>query len=252
MVNLLAANMPLIIDLVAIVFVLVFLIRGYVKGFTKLFLSVFGTILSLLLAVLLCSVVTGVLETKFAAVTKMSGALEGVLTSVFGAKVMNTTLSEITAEKVTELGLGDWLSEIVLSFAKDNSIPTDTTLNQIIGPTFGYYVVLILVIIALFIIFKILFFLLGALVNKMHSIKLVALLDKGLGLVLGAVQGIISLELLMLTVSIIPIPIVQDIYATISTTFFANFVHKINLYGVVLDAVASADIVGFVKGMIKI
>ena len=252
MFNLLSANLPLIIDGVAVVFILIFALRGLNKGFAKLFISVFGTIISLLLAVLLCSTVTNVLESKFSVVTNMAGSLEGVLTKVFGEKAMNTTLAQVTSDTVHELKLGSWLTDIVLTFAKDNSIPTDTTLNQIIGPTFGYYVVLVIVIIALFIIFKILFFLLGAFIKSLHSLKLVALVDKSLGFALGLVQGIISLELLIMTVAIIPIPVVQNIYASISLTAFTNFIHNINLYGVIMDMVASADIVGFVKGMIKI
>ena len=247
--NLLAANVPVIVDVIAIVFVAVFAIRGISKGFAKLFVSVFGTILSLLFAVLLCASVTNFLQSQFSFVTTVSKSLGGVLDSIFPG-VMNVTLEQATTEKLAELGLGDWLSSIILSVAADSSIPTDTTLNEIICPTFAYYVVIVIAVIGLFIVFKILFFLLGVFVKKLHSIKLVAVVDKTLGLVLGCVSGIINLELLILILGIIPIEAVQQVYAAISQTIFANFVQSINLYEIILNAISSANVVGYVKGLL--
>ena len=142
--NLLAANMPVIVDVVAIAFVALFAIRGISKGFAKLFVSVFGTILSLLFAVLLCTSVANFLQSQFSLVTTVSKSISGILEKVFGGPIMNTTLEQATTEKLAELGLGDWLSSIILSFASDSSIPTDTTLNEIICPTFAYYVVIVI------------------------------------------------------------------------------------------------------------
>lgn len=248
--NLLAANMPVIVDVVAIAFVALFAIRGISKGFAKLFVSVFGTILSLLFAVLLCTSVANFLQSQFSLVTTVSKSISGILEKVFGGPIMNTTLEQATTEKLAELGLGDWLSSIILSFASDSSIPTDTTLNEIICPTFAYYVVIVIAVICLFIIFKILFFLLGAFIKKLYTVKLVAVVDKTLGLLLGAISGIINLELVILILGIIPIDIVQQIYTSISQTVFANFVKTVNLYEVILNAISSANVIGYVKGLL--
>lgn len=248
--NLLAANMPVIVDVVAIAFVALFAIRGISKGFAKLFVSVFGTILSLLFAVLLCTSVANFLQSQFSFVTTVSKSISGILEKVFGSPIMNTTLEQATTEKLAELGLGDWLSSIILSFASDSSIPTDTTLNEIICPTFAYYVVIVIAVICLFIIFKILFFLLGAFIKKLYTVKLVALVDRTLGLLLGAISGIINLELIILILGIIPIDIVQQIYTSISQSVFANFVKTVNLYEVILNAISSANVIGYVKGLL--
>ncbi len=248
--NLLAANIPVIVDVVAISFVALFAIRGISKGFARLFVSVFGTILSLLFAVLLCTSVANFLQSQFSLVSTVSKSISGILESVFGSSVMNTTLEQATTEKLAELGLGDWLSSIILSFASDSSIPTDTTLNEIICSTFAYYVVIVIAVICLFIIFKILFFLLGAFVKKLYKVKLIALADRALGLLLGAISGIINLELIILILGIIPIDIVQQIYTSISQTVFANFVQTVNLYEVILNAISSTNVIGYVKGLL--
>lgn len=248
---LLATVSPLAIDMVALVFVLVFAISGLIKGFTKLFFKVFGTILSLLFAVLLCASVSNFLQDKFSLVSLFADKLEGILTKVFGDALMNTTLEQAVSNGLDDLGLGNLLLPIVESFAQDASIPTNTTLNQIICPTFAYYLVMIISIIALFIIFKILFFLLGALVKSLYALKLVAIMDRLLGFLLGALSGAIYLEIIILVLGVLPIGFIQQIYAQIPFTVFTAFIEEIGLYNVILDSISFADIFKYVKGIIK-
>lgn len=252
MLNLLMANTPVIIDVVAIAFVAIFTIRGITKGFAKLFVSVFGTIFSLLFAVLLCASTAKFLEDKFSLVTSLTGSIGGILDSLFKPEIMNTTLEHATSEKLSELGLGSGLSSIILSFAQDNSIPTTTTLNEILCPTFAYYAVMGISILGLFIIFKILFFLAGAFVKKLHAIKLVAVVDKSLGFFVGLISGIIYLELVIIVLGVIPIPAVQNIYTALGQTVFAKFINDISLYQVILDALSSVNVTKYVKEIIKI
>jgi uncharacterized membrane protein required for colicin V production len=244
---LLSGVSPQIIDSVALVFVIVFAIRGLVKGFTKLFFSVFGTILALLFAVLLASSVALFLESEYSLVTSISNEIEGALTSIFGEQLMNTTLQEAQANNFKNLELGSILASIVLSVANDGSVSPDTTLNKIVCPTFAYYIALILAVIVLFIIFKILFHLTSAFVKKLHSIKLIAGVDRLCGFLLGTISGFIYLELAFLIISIVPIPFVQDINLAISQASFASFVHDLGLFRVVLDAISSTNILEFVK-----
>ena len=75
--NLLAVNLPVIVDAVAIFFVATFTIIGYAKGFVKQFVSAFGTILSLLLAVLLCTSVATFLQSQFGFVETVSKSIAG-------------------------------------------------------------------------------------------------------------------------------------------------------------------------------
>ena len=252
MYNLLLANYSAISNIVALVFILVFALWGLVRGFTKTFFSVFGTILGLLFAVLLSSSVANFLQEKFNFVTTVSDSLGGVLTGIFGDELMDTTLREATTEYLESQGLGSFIINIVLSVQADSTIPMDTTLNQIICPTFGYYIALIIAVIGLFIIFKLMFALISSIVKKMYANGIVMRLDKTLGLVLGLIHGVVILELVIMVISIIPIGFFQDIYAGIQTAAFANFIEDINLFKLILNSISNANIVGAIKSIISV
>lgn len=250
MYNLLAADLSAIVDIVALVFVLVFALWGVIRGFTKTFFSVFGTIIGLLLAILLCSSVANFLQEKYQTITKVGDSLAGILTDIFGDKLMNTTLSQATTEYLEEQGVGSLIISIILSSKNESSIPMDTTLNQIICPAFAYYVVAILATVALFIIFKIIFFLIGALVKSWYKNKIVARFDRLLGFALGLVHGVVVLELLIMIISILPISFIQDVYAAIQMSKFANFIEDINLYKVIIKTISSANVVNVIKNIV--
>ena len=250
MLNLMAVNMPVIVDVVAVVFIAAFMIYGYAKGFVKQFVSAFGTIFSLLFAVLLCTSVANFLQTQFGLVEGIATGLDGVLTTIVGEDVMNITLGEAGREYLAQQGMAAWMIDLVMMFVSDGSLPVDTSLRQVIGPTFAYYVLIILSAVGLFIIFKILFFLLGKIINKLHSIKLIAALDNGLGCLLGLFCGVIYLEIIIMVISIIPVQAIQDVYMAIQSSVVASFVARINLYNLVLNAISSTNVVEYVKNLV--
>ena len=250
--NLLLTNVtPLAVDVVAIVFVLVFALIGFANGFTKLFFKVFGTIISLLLAVLLCAGVTSFLEGQFGLVTSVSSKLAGVLNKVFGEELMNTTLAQATEKGLGDLGLGGLLLPIIQNFANDASIPLDVTLNEIIGPTFSYYLVMIVVAILLFIIFKIVFAIIAALTKHLFALPVLKQLDRLLGLAVGLLGGFIYLELAIMLLGILPIGFIQDIYALIPETTFTAFIQNASLFKLILNSISVSDITEFVKNIVK-
>jgi len=250
MLNLLLANYSATIDIVALVFVIIFALWGTIRGFTKTFFSVFGTMLSLLFAVLLCSSVANFLQTKYSTVTKVSESIASILTNIFGDKLMNTTLSDATTEYLKEQGVGSLIISVVLSSQADGSIPMNTTLNQIICPTFAFYVVAIISAIVLFIVFKLIFYLLGAVVKKMYANKIVAKLDRTLGFVLGFLHGVVILELIIMAISIIPVAFFQDIYAGIQQTTFTRIIESISLYKVIIKVISGGNVINIIKGII--
>ena len=219
---LLTTNLSATVDIVALIFVGVFALWGLIRGFTKTFFSAFGTMLSLLFAVLLCSTVANFLQEKFALVTTISESVSVALSDAFGAELMNATLRDVSAGYLENAGLNGLLVELILSMQTE--LPLDTTLNMIICPTVSYYIVLIISVIALFIIFKIIFFLIGEIVKKLYKNRTIATFDKFFGFALGLLHGIISLELIIMAISVMPVPILQDVYSAIQTSTFANFI----------------------------
>ena len=250
MFNLLTTNYGAIVDIVALVFLLGFALRGLIVGFAKSFVSLFGTIISLLLAVLLCPSVAKFLESEFSLVTTISGSLGNTLNKIFGETIMNTTLEHATEEALGNAGVGGWLISIVLLFKDDINVPTNITLNELLCPTFSYYIVMLIAILVLFILFKILLFLLGEIVKKLYAISLVKHIDRTLGLVLGIISGIIYMEFLIMLISIIPIGFVQEVYGYILSSKIASFINNLNLFNSIMSSISINDVVSFVKTII--
>ena len=111
---------------------------------------------------------------------------------------------------------------------------------------------IIIISLILFIIFKIVFIIVHRLVKLAYACKLVRNVDRILGAVLGFINGIFNLELIILAISIIPIALFQDIYAGIQASILANFIEDINLYGLLLNAISSQNVIGAIKNTIKI
>lgn len=248
---LLSSALPKIVDSIAVIFILIFAIVGLVKGFTKMFFSTFGTILGLIFALLLAPSVARFMENEFSLVTSISNGLGGALSGIFGPDIMDTTIESALDSNFSNVQLGGLVASIVMDVAKDSNIPVNTTLNQIICPTFGYYIVIAIAVLVLFIIFKILFFLIGELVNKLHVITAVAVVDRILGVVMGILSGMFYLELVMFIIGVIPISFVQDVSYAITQTVFANFVHNIGIFNLILRAIAETHIVEYVIELVK-
>ncbi|MBR5900149.1 MAG: CvpA family protein [Clostridia bacterium] len=239
-----------IVDIIALGILILFAVLGAKNGFVKTFLSSFGSIISLLLAVLLCTSVARYTEKSFEFVTKTSLWLNGLLSKVFGNVLMNTTLSNVTPEAMQSGGIAGWLIVIVLSLKNDGSIPTDVTLSNIICPVFAYYLVCILAVIGLFVIFKIICFIVGSVVKSMHSIRLVSAIDVNLGWALGLVRAIVFIQFAIIVCSIIPLGFFQDIIIGVENSILTSFINKINLFSVIVKIFANINLVEIVKSVI--
>ena len=250
--NLLASGGSAVVSAIVLVVILFFALYGFIRGFARTFISIFGTILSLLFAILLCSSVTEFLESHYSFVSFMSDRLGGVLESIFGEELMNLTLEHAGEQALKNSGLNSLIIDLIMSFKSNSAIPTDTALKELICPTFAYYVVLIISAIALFIIFKLIFFCISKIVKGLHNISLVAKIDKSLGLVLGFISGIIYFEMFVMIIGAIPLGFMQDFYSTILSSPVASFICLINPFDSILNLISFSNITKFVSGIINI
>ena len=248
---LLAMNGGTIVDIVALCLIALSAIIGLCRGFAKTFISAFGSIISIILAFLLCSTVAGFLENKFGLITTISDKLQGVLTGIFGETLMDTTLQEATEATFAEAGVASWIANIVLSVKGSGNVDMNVTLNQIICPVFGYYITALIAIIILFILFKILFFLIGEFIKKLSEIKIIGTVDRTLGLILGIIRGVIIIQLLILIINIIPIAAFQQVSLDIENSVFVSFINGINIFGLILNAITGiGNIVNVISGAV--
>ena len=240
-----------IIDILALCLIIGMAIHGAKNGFIKTFFHSFGSIIALFLAVLLCSTVANFLESSYGTVTNVTTWLEATLTKVFGDEVMNTTLRDVTTDALNQYGIAGWIADIVLDLKNDGSIPLDTTLNQIVCPVFGYYLVCILSAIVLFILFKIIFFIIGSIVKSMHSLFLVAIVDKNLGLVLGIIRALFYIQFLLLIITAIPLGFFQDVMICVNSSYIAGFINRFNVYGLIVNAFTTGNVVEMIKSVLS-
>ncbi len=237
------------VDGVAILIIVGCVLLGAKKGFVRSILSALGGLLSLFFAVLLCSSVARFLQGKYGTVTSVSKWLSGVLSNIFGETLMNTPLSTATEDSLLNAGLGGALLKLVLSLKGNVDITEGITLGNIIAPVFSYYIVAIISAIGLYIIFRMIFFVIGEIVKKLHSFKTVGKTDKTLGALIGAVRGIISIEILLMLFSAIPLGLFQDIMALVQSTFIVRLIDAINIFNLILHAIMRVNVSDIISGV---
>ncbi|MBQ8426697.1 MAG: CvpA family protein [Clostridia bacterium] len=250
MLNLLTSNGSAVINVVALVFVLGFALYGLIRGFAKTFISMFGTILGILLAILLCSSVASFLESKFSFVTSMASSLSGVVGNIFGGEAMDIPIAYATEETMQLAGVNGLLIKLVLSIKSNGTYSSDTTLGQVICPTFAYYIALIISAVALFIIFKLIFIVIGNIIKKSYNIRIVEKIDRTLGLVLGLISGVIYFETIVMLIGAIPIDAVQDLYVLIENSTIAHAICAINPYDSIFSLISFNNISSFVSSLL--
>lgn len=245
---LLSSTTSAIMDGAAILIICAFVIHGARKGFVKTFFGVFGGFFSLLFAVLLCGSVAKTLETHYKFITSLSARLNGTLSGIFGEELMNTPLSE--SGNLTS-NTASWILNIIKNLGVLEELDQTTTLGNIICPIFAYYIVAILGAILLFIIFKLIFFVVGEIVYKMHAFTIIKVTDNFLGAVLGILRGVIIIQSILMIIKIIPILFFQNIIAEIPDTFFVSLLYNGNIFEQIINAFLNSNITEIILSILN-
>ena len=252
MLNLLATDVGAIVDIVALVILLLFALAGFIRGFMQTMIKVFGKILSLVLAVLLCTTVANFLEGQFGLVTTLSNAMGNMFKQLLGESLANATIAEISEGSLQQVGVAGFLISIVLSFKGESGIPMDTTVGEILSPTFGYYTTMVLSILILYILFRIVFGIIGRIIGDMRAPKPLKIIDRLLGFILGAIGAVITIEILLIIISVIPISFVQEVNVYIQQSKVAKLISDTNLIGVLLNSISFNEVITYVKGLLQV
>ncbi len=219
-----------VMDGVALLLLIIFAVGGLRKGFVKTFFGVFGTIISLVLAVLLCASVAKFTEDKFGFVTTISNWVRGLLSNIFGEELMNTPLEDVHPEDLTS-----GIIVKILASIDTSAIDGSTPLRDVLAPVFGFYISAGICAIGLFIIFKIILFIVGEIFRKLHEIPVIGAVDGLLGFIFGLLQGAIIVEIIISLIGIIPIGAVQSLNEEIPGTILTKFLNDINIYSIVVS-----------------
>ena len=245
--NLLLSWGGAIIDITALLLIFGITYLGAKQGFIKSLISTFGTILSLLFAVLLCGAVTRALENNHGTVTSVSNWLSGITSKLFGEKLMNTTLEEATSSSFDGSSVSQMLVNIVLSIKQKADVPKTVTLNQVICPTFAYYIVCAISLICIYFIFKMIFFVLADMTKLVQKVKYAGKLDRVLGATFGFLKSLFILDLILLLIGAIPLRFMQLISSAIDQSILVLFFRKINFINIIFDALLNNGVSKFIN-----
>lgn len=224
-----------IINIVALALILICATIGIVKGFSKTFISTFGTLIALVIAALLSPKTASSLEDLLGAISFFSEKVSGTLSGIFGEEIMNATVNDLSIGKINSIP--SWIASIILNAANDGSVDQTMTLSDAITPIFGYYITVAISFIILFILFKIIIFLIERFISKITRIRIVGIFDRILGGILGLINGIIFVQFLIMLFSILPIGFAQNIALEIEKSSICSFLSSFNLFFVIFGKI---------------
>ena len=178
-----------------------------------------------------------------------SNDLSGIVSKLFGNNVLSMKISDASKSNLSFSGISGYVASIILSL-QTSSYPPETTVGQVLCPTFAYYIVVIISVAVLFIIFKIIFAVICAIIKDAYKNKKIEKYDKTLGFFLGLVNGIINLELVIMIISIIPLGFFQNIYLNIQLSIITKFIEDINLFELIITSISRGNVVEVIKAII--
>ena len=250
---LLAMSGSAIVDIVALALILGFAIYGATKGLINTLIKTFGTIIAVVLAVLFCGKFAVFLEDKVGIITFFSEKVSGITEKIFGAEVVNMTLAEVESAEHLLSSSGNKLSLFIINIIlkiKGEGVSESLTVNEVLAPTFAYYISIVITGVALFILFKIALFFIGRLITKLHRFKPLGALDKILGLLFGIIEGVVWIQIAASIVAVIPLGFIQTLNEYIVGSTLVNLINKFNILGLLLGAFNGTKVVEVVKSIL--
>lgn len=246
---LLAMGAGSIIDIVIIIVLIVLAMLGMIKGFSQMIIKFVGGILSIVLAFALAGKCVVFLDKMFNLTNVLADGVSGWLKSIFSEELLDMTLSEFQTAYNNGLSFSapKFILKILLGVAS-GAVPETTTVAQTLAPVFAYYVSLVIGFVFCYVLLKIIFFILARMMEKVVKAPLIGTVDKVLGAVLGALQGFISVYLILAVINILPFPFLNGLKDLLLTSGVATFVSNTNIFGLIFSG---QNVIDYIKGFIS-
>lgn len=224
--------MNIVFDVLLLALFAFMALRGYFKGFMKMILSFGRLVLAVVVTIIFGSAFSGWIDETFVnppiydwvygkiselagnAVTNVDEFLEG-LPGIF----KNFVNSEAFQDKYGEAGAS------VDALVTDVSTSVSSAMSAVISTVIGY----VLLFVLSFVIFTVVIWLVG----KFANLPVIQTGDKILGLVVGAVSGLLAVALLASVLYLI-VYLTGDLSAYENSVIF-KFVKDINVFGFIFD-----------------
>ncbi len=192
------------VDIIVIVVLAIFAIVGAKKGFVECFFGFVSTIVAIILAFSLAQPVLGWTGGLFG----LQGVIEQACIDAFagingfGMDVSNEGLSAMLAEQ----NLPQFLVDMVVGSVGNSEIPAGTTLAMLVGQPLGQLASTLISGVVVFIIAKLLLCIVKSLVSAIvQRLPIVGTLNGLLGLLVGALQGLLIVSAVVAVLGVIPV-----------------------------------------------
>ena len=201
-----------IVDIVIGVIMLIFLIMGLSRGFIKTVLALLGTIVTLVLAYFLAKPFLNFINGIFDVTTPLNNTFVGWIESwnpdLLGTQIDPDTLRTKLVEFATSISLPETLYTPVVDAICNYIVNADPSLWQgqtvasIIAPFFTNAILLTCSMLVLFVLLRVALYLIEKIMDwTLLKINVIRALDRLLGLVFGAVQGLVVILLCFTLIS---------------------------------------------------
>jgi len=238
--NNLLVSSGLIADGIVVAIFLIFIMVGVSKGFIKSILSFFGSLVALIVAFIFCKQFAGILDDKFDLLAKLSKVVENILdnNSKFAIELSAGAIQEsLEAANVP----GFMVSLIMeLPVVVNNTYPEGTTVASLVSPVIANYLLILISFLALFIIFKIVLLVLKLFADSIKKIKIIDIVDKLLGMVVGVVEGAIVVYIGLTVISFFP-SVMSKPMEGINNSTIAKYLYESDILGKALEMVVDKD-----------
>lgn len=218
-------NTAYVADIVCALILIISAFIGAKKGFVKCFFGFVSTLVALLLAFLLASTVTGWLSSVFGADGSLTGKLEDVFLKWKGfdadisAQGIEAALESVNLPGFIKDAIADKIGEI-------SNVAPGTTLAAVAAPVASRFIGLLICGIVIFIVAKILLFLLEKILTKIvNSWSVASALNGVLGFAVGFLKAAIFVCAILAVLSLIPS---EGLVTFFDQTLFLKYLYNDN------------------------
>lgn len=239
-VDVLLAEIPDIILLIAV------LIMGIIqakRGFFACVFSFVGAIAAIVISVVATPHLVTWLENTWGFTTAVSNWLEGIISNWSGFNVAigeaGTQISEsdLTAA-LSAVGVPGFILQVIISLLPSVDF-AGKTIAQIVAPVWGGYILSGICYVVLFLVVRLVFWIVGKLLTKIFSsIKPIKVINSLLGFFVGLLQVAIFTYGLLFIATIIPW---QAAHSYLQNSFVVGFMYNNNLLALLIGKFFSGD-----------
>lgn len=219
----------LVIDLILVLIFLVFMAIGYFQGFLRSVISLLGTVGSGIVAYLTRNFVAGVLNSWFGLGKIISDGISGQVAGI--SSEFSITQGATAEELVTIINNSDAgvIYKKLFSLMVDNfKITAPVTVCDVVGAVVSNIAVVLLAIVIMFVLLKVIVFVLDRLFKKIPRKSMVGTANGILGLFVGMTKGLLFVGAVLIVCYFLNmIPSVNEaLYPIIEKTYVTKYLYN--------------------------